>query len=688
MGSVMNKTADPCADFFQFTCGNWETAMKARKLPAITSFMAERSMKMLEKALDSLVGGNGTATPAPPANGTDASGRVAAYFNQCLDQAALDTAGGDVLQPLVSLFGSAASMKDLMVNAMSLGTNLGFFEAALIPDIKVASTNTLALFQPFPLLETGQPAERAAYVTYIDETLAAAKVPPRPNVAQDIINLDEQLLQMQQPPPNPDDPASYNKIPLSQLPPGIQESIAAALASAGATSANGTQQVLVDVPAYYQQLGQVMGQVDGELAKYYVMWKVIAGGSLDFFMPASVMKPKQDFLAKAQGQGFVPRKKDTKKRPGPPGPVGYRPSWRPDGFRPAPPKPSQFAEGDVAIRKADCMESVSSVLKFSTAPPFLAQFLPVEAKNDLLQIHQSVVDAYIVNVNAADFMLPETKAIAVDKLKKVTVNMAFPDYINDAAEVTRREGFEIGKNFFETGLNSIKHAQKLKLAQTDKPIDKTDLIDEGLLVPNAFHIPTSNANAYLASMFQFPAYHLTFPKYINFGASGSVMGHEMGHVLDDQGRLFRADGVLEELWQQSDIKGFNDRAQCFVDQYSNFTLFNTIKINGTFTLGENLSDAVGINSSFRGYKSLNLGDEPRIPGLEEFTSDQMFFISYASSFCEIQDQEFVARQVVEDPHSPGIARVNQVMIDTPAFAEAFKCPATAPVNTQKRCLMW
>merc|ERR1712013_477893 len=201
-----------------------------------------------------------------------------------------------------------------------------------------------------------------------------------------------------------------------------------------------------------------------------------------------------------------------------------------------------------------------------------------------------------------------------------------------------------------------------------------------------------------AGILQPPFFKGGWPRYLNYGAIGMVIGHEITHGFDDQGRQYDGTGSASPWWSQETIEAFAVQAQCFIDQYGNYTVPELVDIlgeedahlNGKNTQGENIADNGGIHESFRAYmRSVeNLGQEPKLPGLAEFTNEQMFFVSYAQVWCEIQTPEHLLGQILGDPHSPGKFRVIGPLGNSEDFQREFSCPADAPMNRVDKCKLW
>ena len=205
---------------------------------------------------------------------------------------------------------------------------------------------------------------------------------------------------------------------------------------------------------------------------------------------------------------------------------------------------------------------------------------------------------------------------------------------------------------------------------------------------NAFYNPLGNEMSFPAGILQPPFFDRTFPQAMNYGAIGAVMGHELTHGFDDQGRKFDAEGQLREWWEPEVIGRFDERAQCVADYYSQYKIPSGDPVNGQLTLGENIADMGGVKQSFQAYQAwVEANGEPE-PLVEGLTDEQLFFVSYGQIWCNQQTPEAAGLQIRTDSHSPGEFRVIGALSNLPAFAEVFQCETGTPMAPEERCEVW
>lgn len=214
---------------------------------------------------------------------------------------------------------------------------------------------------------------------------------------------------------------------------------------------------------------------------------------------------------------------------------------------------------------------------------------------------------------------------------------------------------------------------------------------------NAWYSPNHNSITFPAAILHPPFFRQGNPRYLNYGAIGVVIGHEITHGFDDQGRQYDGNGNAEPWWSESTIDAFTKQAQCFIDMYSNYTvpelepiLGEDAHLNGVLTQGENIADNGGLHESYRAYRNSvdQLGVEPRLPGLTQYTPDQLFFVGYAQVWCQSITPGALLNQVLGDPHSPARYRVLGPLSNSPDFIDQFQCKAGTPMNRPEKCVLW
>ncbi|KAG0364241.1 hypothetical protein BGX24_004722 [Mortierella sp. AD032] len=216
---------------------------------------------------------------------------------------------------------------------------------------------------------------------------------------------------------------------------------------------------------------------------------------------------------------------------------------------------------------------------------------------------------------------------------------------------------------------------------------------------NTFYDLTANQIVFPAGILQRPFFHVESPDYVNYGGFGVVAGHEVTHGFDNMGHRFDSVGRLDNWWTNATEKAFNEKAQCLIDQYGNFTVKGPDgkdhNVDGQLTLSENIADNGGLKQSYRAWQTRLKADPSgkkfknyQLPGLEKYTRKQLFFISYGRLWCSKERPEYLMQLIRTDIHSPSQWRINGAVQNSPEFSQAFKCPAGSPMNPAKKCQVW
>ena len=307
-----------------------------------------------------------------------------------------------------------------------------------------------------------------------------------------------------------------------------------------------------------------------------------------------------------------------------------------------------------------------------------ARFGPA-AKARIGEIVKSLEKALNEDIQTLDWMTPQTKAAAIRKLEAITNNIGYPQKWRDYSKVTITRD-----DFYGNTRRAAAAAYERRLARIGKPTDKSEWTMTTPTV-NAFYSPDFNSINFPAGILQPPFFDPNRDPAANYGAIGAVIGHEMTHGFDDQGRKFDGDGNLKDWWTPQDAQAFEKRAACLRDEYSNFTAIGNLKVNGGLTLGENTADNGGVRIALMALMDSLGGKEDRIDGL---TPQQRFFVAYAQVWCENSSPEAARLQALTNPHSPGRYRVDGVIRNMPEFQKAFACKANQPMVSEHACRVW
>jgi putative endopeptidase len=327
-----------------------------------------------------------------------------------------------------------------------------------------------------------------------------------------------------------------------------------------------------------------------------------------------------------------------------------------------------------------CVQYADRDLGEALGQAFVDEAFGPQAKADTQRMVQDLTQALERDIATLDWMTDDTRRLAIEKLHAVTSKIGYPDTWRDYSALTIERGDALGNR---QRANRFEHRRDLN--KIGKPADKT----EWYMTPptvNAYYSPSENNINFPAGILQPPFYGATRDAAANYGGAGSVIGHELTHGFDDQGRQFDGAGNLRDWWTETDAKAFTDRAACFVDQYSGYSPVDTVKLNGRLTLGENTADNGGLRIALSAYLASAALREAR--ELDGFTPEQRFFLGFAQLWCESRRPEYERLMAQTDPHSSGRFRVNGVVSNMPEFQRAFSCRADAPMVRQTQCRVW
>ena len=298
---------------------------------------------------------------------------------------------------------------------------------------------------------------------------------------------------------------------------------------------------------------------------------------------------------------------------------------------------------------------------------YVKRHFPPEAKKRMLVLVGNLIKAYAASIRELDWMSEETKVEALDKLAKFTPKIGYPDIWKEYADL------EIDKSdYFGNRERAALFAYQQDAGKYPGPVRRYEWGMTPQTV-NAYYNAAMNEIVFPAAILQPPFFDLSVDDAVNYGAIGAVIGHEIGHGFDDSGSTFDGDGVLRNWWTDADKAEFEERTNALVAQYDEFEVFPDLKVNGTFTLGENIGDLGGLSIALKAYRMTLDGKTPEL--MDGFTGEQRVFIGYAQAWLRKSREERLRQQVGTDPHSPARFRVNGVVRNIPGFYEAFDVQA-------------
>jgi predicted metalloendopeptidase len=331
-----------------------------------------------------------------------------------------------------------------------------------------------------------------------------------------------------------------------------------------------------------------------------------------------------------------------------------------------------------------CVQATDNALGEALGQVYVAQEFPATSKEAMLQMVHDIENAMSQDVDSLDWMSPETRARAKAKLHAVADKIGYPDHWRDYSKLIVERDDAYGNAERAAVFENLREIPK----KIGKPVDRGEW---GMSPPtvNAYYNPSMNDINFPAGILQPPFYNPKSTDAENYGHIGGVVGHELTHGFDDQGRLFDGSGNLSDWWTPQDAKKFEEKANCTVKEYNSFVAVDNVHVNGKLTLGENTADNGGLRLAFLAFladakrKNIDLNDK-----LDGFTPIQQFFLGHAQNWCGSTRPEQMRLQVQTDPHSPREFRVDGVVQNMPEFGEAFGCKAGQPMRPQNICRVW
>jgi putative endopeptidase len=315
---------------------------------------------------------------------------------------------------------------------------------------------------------------------------------------------------------------------------------------------------------------------------------------------------------------------------------------------------------------------------------YVEKYFPPEARARMNELVENLKAVFHDRLEKVPWMTETTRAKALAKFARFTQKIGYPDKFRDYSTVIIRRDDFLGNVRRAEAFNS-----RREIARVGKAVDRTEwgMTPETV---NAYFNPLMNEIVFPAGILQPPFFDVTMDDAVNYGGIGVIIGHEMTHGYDDQGRKYDADGNLNDWWTTDDAKAFDDRAQLVVDEYNAFEVLPGLHVNGKLTLGENLADLGGVNIAYEALQRSLAKDPAKRKNIDGFTPEQRFFISFAQIWrTNIRDAD-AQRLATVDPHSPGQFRAYGPLLNVQAFYDAFDIKPGSPIwrPPEQRAIIW
>ncbi len=646
--SLLDTKAMPCGNFYQYACGGW---LQQNPVPADQSRygrdveLEQQNILVLKTILEKAAAGG----PGRTAN----EQKIGDAYATCMDTAAIDKTGLMPLQEELKKVDAIQAKSELPALTASMAKTgvQAFFHFASEQDALNASEQIAAIDQPrlgLPekgyYLRTDDKAKtlRAQYVQHIAKMFVlVGETPPQADTdAHAVLALETELakasLSLEQ---RRDPKALYHRMDLAAL---EQKTPALGMnVYLKAVDAPTIQSLNVVSPAYVERLNQLIATTDLPTLKTYLRWRLIQAAPV-LALPSDA--DAEAFHFYGQILAGQPEQKVRWKR--------------------------CVAEVDQGMGEA--LGEVYVAQRFSPADKQRTQLLAVDVEAAMGR-----------DIDQLQWMSAATKIEAKQKLHSVANKIGYPDKWRDYSSLRIVRGDALGNALRMRGFE-----QRRDLAKIGTPVDRGEW-DMSPPTVNAYYNPQMNDVNFPAGILQPPYFDEHMDDAVNYGDAGGVIGHELTHGFDDEGRQFDAMGNLKDWWTPQDAKNFTERADCVVNEYNGFVAVDDLHVNGRLTLGENLADLGGLRIAYLAYMERAQKDNiDLLKRTDGFTSAQRFFLSYAQGWCENSRPASMRLMVQTDPHSPEEFRVNGVVKNLPEFQQAFGCVAKQPMVASKRCSVW
>ncbi|NHZ85138.1 MAG: peptidase M13 [Planctomycetia bacterium] len=624
--SNFDTSIRPQDDFFRYVNGTWlkETEMPADKsrYGSFTILYDENQIRLREIIEDAAAQENKTS-------GSDVQ-KVGDYYTSFIDSAKIEELGLQPLEEELNLIENVDSwdtLAALFAHHRIIGVQRPF--TYWVDQDDKNSEEYILFFHQSGLglpdrdyyFTEGEKFEdiRTKYVEYLTKILELANDKNANEIANKVMEMEMALAENQWTRvENRDSEKTYNRFEtnkLSGLSPNFNWQLF--FNKAGIAKA---ENIIVRQPSYFAAFSNVLSEFSIDDWKNYSKVKLISGFAAEL---------SQDFVnASFDFYGKTLRGMEIN-----------QPRWK------------------RAVRAVD--GSLGEIL----GKVYVEKYFKPEAKDRMVNLVDNLKLSMKDRIGKLEWMSEETKLEALTKLNKFNAKIGYPNKWKDYSKLIVKPD--------ELVLNTIRSAEveyNRDIDKLGKPIDR----EEWGMTPqtvNAYYNPSMNEIVFPAAILQPPFFNMKANDAVNYGGIGAVIGHEITHGFDDQGRKYDGDGNMREWWTEEDGKRFDERAQVVVDQYSEFVPIDSLHINGELTLGENIADIGGLTVAYNAYQlSLN-GEEP--PVLNGFTGSQRVFLGWAQIWRMIARDEYLRNQVLTNPHSPGEYRVIGVMNNMPEFYKAF-----------------
>lgn len=666
----MDRTVDPCQDFYRYTCGNW---MKTTKIPSsrshynIFSEIDDQNKQKIRAILEK-------SNAMIKKNQSSAVEKAIMYYHTCMDEDTVEKQGVDPIikfikdlhsWPLTSAHGltwTEASWDFLQaLTANHLNGFSALFSMSVSVDDKNSSRYIIA-FEQSGLSLASREEYFSNHSNYkkikngliefggkIGELLGGDNSTVWSGMS-DIYNLESQLAQIHVPQEELLDPAkTYHKMKVSEL----QDLIGSAKLDLRQYLRQvfgrdlGDTSILVYTPKYFRELGGVLNKTSKRVLANYIVWNAI-NAQVGYF-PSKFIEAS--FLLSKVESGIA----------------SVDPRWQ------------------------RCVSKVNSAFGYASSALYVLNHFAKESRSKVLDIVKEIEDAFIKGIPLVSWMDDKTRETAIEKVRKIVQMIGYPDWILDSVQLDKYyENVTLVTGEFLVSHLNIRRESVLR---NHNKLGTVPDRQEWHMMPvetNAYYSQSNNQIVFPAGILQRPFFTPSFPMSFNFGTTGMIIGHEMTHGFDNKGRHYDKYGNLNNWWTDQSATSFQSKTSCMVRQYSNYTAENT-HLKGERVLGENIADNGGLKTAYMAYrhwvKSKDSNEVKDLPGLT-LTQEQLFFVGFGQLWCSYYTPQYTKQAILTDEHTISKFRTIGVVSNSGDFARAFQCAPNTPMNPQIKCQVW